>query len=474
MGRIDTVHDGEQEVFSEYGHRYAVLFIVLFAVLMAVIDSTVVNIALPSMTRFFSAELSDTQWTITAYLITMTSLLLVFGHVSGYVGRARLFLTGIVIFTVSSLACGLSVNLAELIFFRILQGAGAAMLFSISSALIFASTPPAEQGRAMGYLGSTVAIGGIAGPVLGGFIVDSLGWEYIFFINIPIGLLLIIAALKYLRFDVRHSEQLEMDWYGSAAMVGVFVSMIFVLGSLAADTTITPVVVIESGVFILLLSVFIWYEKRCPAPLLDLSIFSHRAFVLPVICLVIAFAANFMMAVVGPFYFEGVLGYRPSQVGLVFLINPAVMMIVAPIAGTLYDRYPKRNFASLGMLISTVAFAMLAYCTITVYIFGMLVAFVLFGIGVGLFQSPNNTIIMSALPKEKLAVASSVAATARNLGMTLGVSFGSILLSLQLVIAGSPGDVLGADPTLLARSISHIMMISAVLCLVVAILALKW
>ncbi|HUT37982.1 MAG TPA: MFS transporter [Methanoregula sp.] len=473
MGRIDTVHDGEQGVFSEYGHRYAVLFIVLFAVLMAVIDSTVVNIALPSMTRFFSAELSDTQWTITAYLITMTSLLLVFGHVSGYVGRARLFLTGIVIFTVSSLACGLSVNLAELIFFRILQGAGAAMLFSISSALIFASTPLAEQGRAMGYLGSTVAIGGIAGPVLGGFIVDSLGWEYIFFINIPIGLLLIIAALKYLRFDVRHREQLEMDWYGSAAMVGVFVSMIFVLGSLAADTTITPVVVIESGVFILLLSVFIWYEKRCPAPLLDLSIFSHRAFLLPVIGLVIAFAANFMMAVVGPFYFEGVLGYRPSQVGLVFLINPAVMMIVAPIAGTLYDRYPKRNFASLGMLISTVAFAMLAYCTITVYIFGMLVAFVLFGIGVGLFQSPNNTIIMSALPKEKLAVASSVAATARNLGMTLGVSFGSILLSLQLVIAGSPGDVLGADPTLLARSISHIMMISAVLCLVVAVLALK-
>lgn len=117
MGIGNAVEDENQRGSSFYGHRYAVLFIVLFAVLMAVIDSTVVNIALPSMTRFFSAELSDTQWTITAYLITMTSLLLVFGHVSGYVGRARLFLTGIVIFTVSSLACGLSVNLAELIFF---------------------------------------------------------------------------------------------------------------------------------------------------------------------------------------------------------------------------------------------------------------------------------------------------------------------------------------------------------------------
>ncbi len=458
---------------SPYGHRYAVLFIVLFAVLMAVIDGTVVNIALPSITRYYSTDLADTQWTITAYLITMTSLLLVFGQLSDYIGRARLFFIGICIFTASSLACGLSADLPSLIFFRILQASGAAMLFSISSALIFSTTPASERGRAMGYLGSTVAIGSIAGPVLGGFIVDSLGWQYIFFINIPLGMLLIIAALKFLQFGTREQPVLTLDIHGSVAMVGTFVSLILVLGNLSADLAITPVIIVEGMVFFASLGFFLWHEKRCPDPLLNLSLFSNRMFLLPVIGLVLVFTANFMMAVVGPFYFEGVLGYYPSQVGLVFLINPAVMVIVAPAAGALYDRYPKRNFSSAGMLITSLAFLMLAYFAITRQVPGMLFAFVLFGIGVGLFQSPNNTTIMSALPRQHMAVASSVTATGRNLGMALGVSFGSILLTLQLGSAGYHGAVLDADPALLAISISRIMVVSAILCILVALLTLK-
>ncbi|HZK30401.1 MAG TPA: MFS transporter [Methanoregula sp.] len=456
---------------SPFRHRYVVLVIVLASVLMAVIDGTVVNIALPSMTRFFSVDLSDSQWTITAYLITMTSLLLIFGRVSEYVGRARLFFVGIIIFTVSSLACGLSTGLPELILFRVIQGAGAAMLFSISSALIFATTPPAERGRAMGYLGATVAIGSIAGPIVGGFVVDSLGWQYIFFINIPLGILLIAAAAAYLRIDEKRTHSLSLDWHGSTAMVAMFVALILTLGSLADMGMITPPAIISGVIFFLALSLFIWHERRCPAPLLDLNVFSNREFLFPVIAVVLVFVANFMMAVVGPFYFEGVLGYRPSQVGLVFLINPAVMVIVAPLAGSLYDRHPARNYAALGMGITTVAFLFLSYCTLTQNVSGILVAFVLFGIGVGLFQSPNNTAILSALPKEQLSTASSVIATSRNLGMALGVSLGSILLSFQLMGAGFTGDVITADPALLAVSISRIMAVSAVLCGIVVLLS---
>jgi len=149
------------------------------------------------------------------------------------------------------------------------------------------------------------------------------------------------------------------------------------------------------------------------------------------------------------------------------------MVIVAPVAGSLYDRYPNRNFSSLGMLVTSLAFLMLAYFAVTRQVPGMLFAFVLFGIGVGLFQSPNNTTIMSALPRKQMAVASSVTATGRNLGMALGVSFGSILLSLQLGVAGYHGAVLDADPSLLAISISRIMVVSAFLCLIVALLTLK-
>ncbi|PKL58483.1 MAG: MFS transporter, partial [Methanomicrobiales archaeon HGW-Methanomicrobiales-5] len=219
-------------------------------------------------------------------------------------------------------------------------------------------------------------------------------------------------------------------------------------------------------------ALFIWHELRCPAPLLDLSVFSHRAFLFPVIAVLLVFVANFMMAVVGPFYFEGVMGYRPSQVGLVFLINPAIMVIVAPIAGSLYDRHPERNYAALGMGLTAFAFLLLSYGTLTQNILSILIAFVIFGIGFGLFQSPNNTAILSALPKAQLSTASSVIATSRNLGMALGVSLGSILLSFQLLTAGYSGDIITADPALLAVSISRIMAVSAVLCIVVVLLSL--
>lgn len=335
-----------------YGYRYAVLTIVLVSVLMAVIDSTVVNIALPTMTRSFSADLSQTQWTITAYLVTMTSLLLIFGKISEYAGRPRLFLIGIAVFTASSLACALSSNLAELILFRVVQGAGAAMLFSILSALIFATTPPDQRGCAMGSLGSTVAVGSILGPILGGFVVDTLGWECIFIINVPIGIILILASLKYLRFDEAKRERLDLDWHGSAAMILMFVSLIVALGNIAADRSPYPVTAAAISLFLTSLVLFVWHEKRCTAPLVDLSIFSHRSFIFPLTSHLIIFVAGFMMTVVGPFYFEGVMGYRPSQVGMIFLITPAFMVIAAPIAGWLYDRRRTPCYATLGSLLT--------------------------------------------------------------------------------------------------------------------------
>ncbi len=456
-----------------YGHRYAVLTIVLVSVLMAVIDSTVVNIALPTMTRFFAADLSQTQWTITAYLITMTSLLLVFGKVSEYAGRARMFLVGIAIFTGSSLACGLSGNLAGLVLFRVLQGTGAAMIFSISSALIFATTPPDERGRAMGYLGSTVAVGSIVGPILGGFIVDSLGWEYIFFINVPIGIVLILASVKYLRFDEVRTENLALDWHGSAAMVLMFVSLIIALGNIAEDVALSPVTIAAIAIFVASLALFIRHERKCPAPLVDLSIFSHPAFFFPLVALVVVFVANFMMTVAGPFFLEGVMGYRPAQVGMIFLITPAFMVIMAPIAGWLYDRRRTPYYATLGTLMTACAFFILAYSALTMNLAGIIGGFVMFGIGFGFFQTPNNTAIMSALPAKQLSVASSVTATARNLGMALGVSFGSILISVQLAMAGYSGEVLGAAPPVLASTIAGIMTLSGVLCVIAAMLTLK-
>jgi predicted MFS family arabinose efflux permease len=256
-------------------------------------------------------------------------------------------------------------------------------------------------------------------------------------------------------------------------MILMFVSMIYALGSIAAETVLTPFSIGAGVVFLAALIVFIRHEKHCPAPLVDLSIFSHPAFLFPIIGLVLVFVANFMMAVVGPFYLEGVMGYRPSQVGMIFLINPAAMVVMAPIAGWLYDRRRTPYYATAGMAVSAAAFFILAYCAVTRNIAGILGGFALLGIGLGLFQTPNNTAIMNALPSKHLSIASSVTATGRNLGMALGVSIGSILLSVQLAMMGYHGEVVSADPSVLASSISMVMVLSGLLCVIVTVLTLK-
>ena len=189
-------------------------FIVFAAIFMAVLDGNVVNIALPTITTYFGVEVTYSQWVVTAYLVTLTSLLLIFGRVSEFVGRGRMFILGFVVFTLGSLACGLSPGLPALILFRVIQATGAAMLFSISSAIIYQLYPRGEQGKSMGYVGATVAIGSIAGPVLGGFLVDTLGWQYIFLINVPIGAVLIPVAMKYFGPEESCPERNQngLDW----------------------------------------------------------------------------------------------------------------------------------------------------------------------------------------------------------------------------------------------------------------------
>ena len=193
-------------------HKYVILVIVLAGVLMSVLDGIVVSIALPTITGSFHVDISSSQWTITAYLVTLTSLLLFFGRVAEFTGRSLLFISGLAVFTLASLACGLSATLAQLVAFRVVQGIGGAMVFSISGAILFLAFPQQERGRAMGYLGSTVAVGSILGPVLGGFLVDTLGWRSIFLINLPIGVVLVACSLLFLRTHEKRATGFHMDW----------------------------------------------------------------------------------------------------------------------------------------------------------------------------------------------------------------------------------------------------------------------
>jgi EmrB/QacA subfamily drug resistance transporter len=469
-----NAEDKDLELESSSKNRYIVLLLVLTGVLMAVVDGSVVSIALPTITEYFKVSIAQSQMIMTSYLVTLTSLLMIFGKVAEYVGKARLFFLGIALFSFSSLACGMSTSLNLLVLCRIIQAAGAAMMFSISSAIIFQSFPRGEQGRAMGYIGATVAIGSILGPTLGGFIVDLLGWKYIFLINVPIGIIQLIFSSRYVRIEDKRSSSLEVDWIGAITLIAFMVSMMAILGQLSISFTFQPANVALALVFLCSLAAFVITESRNEAALLDLSIFRYKMFVLSCISMILFFVANLMISILGPFYFEGVMGYTASQVGLIYLIVPAIMVIGAPVTGWIYDKHQFRYLAALGMMIMAISMMLLGYLAGNI---GsdprlLLLTFVSLGIGGVFFQSPNNTEIMRALPREKINIASSFTATIRNLGMALGVSFSGILVSLQLAQAGYYGTLVEAGPELLSATISRVMILAGILCIIGALVSI--
>lgn len=469
---VRTSETDAREPVDNHGHanRSIIMRLILIGIIMFVLDGNVVSIALPTITRYFNTDVTQAQWVITSYLLTQTSLLMVFGKLSEYTGRIRLFLVGFAIFTMASLACGLSTNLEMLILFRVIQAIGAAMAFSISTALIFEIYPISEQGRAMGYIGTAVSLGSIAGPMIGGYLVSYFGWQYIFLINLPIGIVLLALASKYMRIEESRSDKLEVDWIGALTMVLFVVSLMMLLDELAKGLSQYSAAWLLA--FIVTLAAFIINESKSSAPLLDLSVLKVWKFVLPNITMALFIISVFTVFILGPFYFQGVMGYTPAQIGTIFLIVPLIMSIGSPIGGWIYDKYHYRYNSALGMIIVAISLALVGYASRRFELHYILLAFALLGIGNALFQSPINTEIMNALPRSKIGTASSLSSALRNLAMAIGVSISGILLTLQLNRAGYYGPVLDAGPYLLSTTISNVIIASAAICLLGTVAAL--
>jgi EmrB/QacA subfamily drug resistance transporter len=453
--------------------RYIILAVVLTGIFMSVLDSVVVNIALPSITNAFSVKISDSQWVATTYLVVQTSLLIIFGRISEYTGKAVMFKAGLAIFTLSSLLCGISTDLNQLIIFRVTQGIGASMLFSIAVAINFQIFEPHERGRVMGLIGATVAAASMVGPVLGGFIIGTLGWRFIFLINVPIGVVALLLAIRTLKLVENCEKCLKIDYPGAALWIISVVTLMLFLGQVAAEGAVSLVATGYASMFVIMMIGFVLWEKRAALPMLDISVFRVRKFSLAGISMVLFFVSSLMVTTMGPFYFEGVMGYSPEQVGLIFLVLPAVLVFGAPITGRMYDRTHSRFYSPAGHLIRGASLFLMAFAFVSTNLILVLVAFFIMGIGSALFQSPNNTEVMVALPKEKAGIASSMQATLRNLGMALGVSVGTILLTLQLgaVNISNINGTAGASD--LANAVSIIMVVSGIFSIMGAVASME-
>jgi EmrB/QacA subfamily drug resistance transporter len=454
-------------------NKNIIMAVTLLAMFMAVLDSVIVSIALPTITAFFKADLSVSQWTITGYLVTMTATMLVFARLSVYYGKNRIFLFGMAVFTASSFGCALAPTLPALIALRILQGLGAAMSVSILMAIVFDIHSFHEHGKAMGILGATVALASISGPVLGGFLVELCGWQSIFLINIPLGIVLLV--LGYYSMDLKKpvlTNNFIMDRAGAGSLMIAVASFMLALGFIGDGGIASIPGAVCGCLYLAALVLFIRTERRHPCPLIDLDIFSVRLFVVPLLCMCLFFSAIMILYVTLPLFLESVMAFTPSQVGWFFVLMAAIVTVGSPLVGRAYDRFSWKSYTPTGLMVAAAGFLFFSVSTGTTDIAIQAGALIVVAIGFALIQSPVNTEIMRGLPPEQSATASGLNSAGRHFAMAFGASVAALIFSLRLHDSGYSGAVTGADPALVAGTTSLALAIAGVLCIAGVVLTM--
>lgn len=420
---MNQVNNSVLSLKSSPKYRWYILATVSVGTFMSTLDSSIVNVALPTISGKLQADLSTLQWVVTAYLLTISSLLPIFGRIADLFGRRRVFSLGFIVFTFGSILCGLATSIWFLIAMRVLQAIGASMLMANSAAIIIANFPPKERGRALGLTGTVVALGSLTGPALGGVIVGLFNWRSIFYINLPIGILGYLAARIILPHDQPQENKENFDFAGALFFTFGMISLLFAISN--GQSWGWRSYPILGGLFLgtLSLAFFFRTEVRVPNPMIDLSLFRIRPFFIGNITGFLSFVAMFANVMLMPFYLQHVLDYSPTQVGLVMTAFPLTMMIIAPISGHASDRIGPIALTTSGLFVSAIGFLYLSTLTISSLFWQIVPGLLLMGLGAGLFQSPNNSSVMSSVPPNKLGVSGGISALVRNVGMVIGIAF---------------------------------------------------
>jgi EmrB/QacA subfamily drug resistance transporter len=411
---------------ADYSRKWYVMAATAMGVFLATIDGSIVNVALPTLVRAFGTTFAAVQWVVLAYLLTVTTLMLSIGRLGDMVGKKRIYAAGFVIFTLGSVLCGLSPAIGWLVAARIVQAVGASMLMALGMAIVTEAFPPHERGKALGISGSMVSIGIVVGPVLGGLILGALSWHWIFFVNLPVG---IVGTWMVLRFVPagRPSPGQRFDLAGAATLFLALVALLLAL-TLGQQSGFRQPRVLGLLAFSLAAAVlFVVIEARSPQPMIDLRLFRNTLFDVNLVTGFATFVCMSGTIILMPFYLEDVLGYAPQAVGLMLAVVPIAVGITAPLSGSLSDRVGTRPMTVVGLVALVGGFAAVSTLTLDTTLLGYLLRFLPVGIGLGLFQSPNNSAVMGAVPRNRLGVASGLLSVTRTLGQTTGIAVMSAL-----------------------------------------------
>jgi EmrB/QacA subfamily drug resistance transporter len=421
--------------------KWWTLLAACLATFMLLLDVTVVNVALPDIRADLGASFTDMQWVVDAYALGLATLLLASGSLADLVGRRLVFVTGVFVFVASSLVCGLADAPTMLNVARGVQGLGGAMMFATALALIAQEFPPRERGTAIGLWGATTGFAVAVGPLVGGVITEHLGWEWIFFVNVPVGLL--TAAMTLARVpEGERDTSARIDWIGLVTFSGALFCLVLALIRGNDEGWGSAQIVALLAASVLLLAAFVATELRVTGPMLDLSLFRIPAFTGAQIGAFALHASMFAMFLYLVIYIQSILGYSPLEAGLRFLPISVLSFLVAPVAGKLVERLPIRAFLGAGLGLVGIGLLLMGGIKPGDDWTTLLPGFIVAGIGIGCVNPPLATAAIGVVEPRRSGAASGINSTFRQVGIATGIA------GLGALFQGRVTDKLGGNSNL--------------------------
>jgi len=445
----------------DYSRKWYVLIAIAMAIFLGTVDGSIVNVALPTLVDEFDTTFGVAQWVVLAYLLTQTTLTLMFGRLGDMIGKKPIFTAGFSVFTIGSVLAGLSPTIEFLIAARVVQALGASMIFALGFAITTEAFPPSERGKALGINGTTVSLGIMAGPIIGGMILESADWRWIFFVNLPIGIIGTITAIK------------RFDFLGAGTF---FIGLLTLLLALTMGQRLgftDPLILGLFATSIVSLGLFISVERRVAQPMLNLRLFKSRDLTVNLVTGFIGFFALAGMLLLLPFYLTDVIGLSPRGIGFVLGAIPITMGIVAPMSGTLSDRIGPRPVTVAGLGLMTIAYSIAGFwlegatTALIVVIVGLII-----GLGFGIFQSPNNSAILGSVPQSELGITSGMLTINRTTASVTGIAVLGALWAARTAVYAGGGEVADAPAIAQAAALADTMIVAAVLVGIALLLAL--
>ncbi len=420
-------------------YKWWVFLALAIGTFTSVADFGSLNVTMPTIADHFGTDLPTAQWVLIGYALAISALLLPMGRLSDIVGRKRVYIIGFVIFIAGGLFAGTSDSILTLIMFKVLQGVGASMTQGTGMAMVLSSFPDKERGKAIGSFITVVGSGNVAGPALGGFIAGSLGWQWVFYFGVILGLLAIAAVSLVLdgaKYSRRGGGGASFDWLGAALSTSALITFLLVMTSAPRLGWLYPPVLGGIAALVALVAAFIKWELRARTPMIDVRLFKTRIVSLGVAAQFISFIGNSSVRFLLPFYMQAALGYSPQQIGLIFIPSSIAMIVTGPISGRLSDRFGYRWFTVGGMSLSVCGLLLLSTLTTQSSVWIVAVGMLLQTSGTGTFYPPNNSSIMQQVPESRYGVMSGFINLVRNSANITGTAVATAIVAAIMVSMG--------------------------------------